>query len=110
MPLLTMASAADLTRSSVTLQAKRFQLFQPMGGVRAKPFSRARAGGTQERNPKYRSRLSKAVFFTRLFIAPSRHRATSPATNRTAARRKYKQQKWKGRPRSERTTRRRCGG
>src|SRR6266446_6002460 len=65
MPLLTMASAADLTRSSVTLQAKRFQLFHPMGGVSARPFSRARAGGTQERNPKKRDSARQCAFFMR---------------------------------------------
>src|SRR5216684_6861162 len=67
MPLVTRASAADLTRSSVTLQAKRFQLFQPMGGVRAKPFSRARAGGTQKRIPK-RDSARQRVFFLNVFM------------------------------------------
>src|SRR6266851_5576863 len=61
--MLPRASAADLTRSSVTLQPKRFQLFQPMGGVRAKPFSRARAGGTQKRIPKKRDSARQRVFF-----------------------------------------------
>src|ERR1700733_4219087 len=35
MPEETMASAAARTSLSVTLPAKRFQLFQPMGGVAA---------------------------------------------------------------------------
>src|ERR1700740_3080348 len=35
MPLVVMASATDLIRSSLTLQPNLFQLFQPMGGVRA---------------------------------------------------------------------------
>src|ERR1700735_3198282 len=35
-PEETMASAAARTSLSVTLPAKRFQLFQPMGGVAAK--------------------------------------------------------------------------
>src|SRR5260370_30227631 len=65
MPLLTSASAADLTRSSVTLQAKRFQLFQPMGGVRARPLSRARADGTQRRNPKKRDSARQLIFFAK---------------------------------------------
>src|SRR5712692_1004817 len=69
MPLLTRASAADLTRSSLTLQAKRFQLFQPIGGVRARPFSRACAGGTQKRIPTDRIRLSKHDFLKRAFIS-----------------------------------------
>src|ERR1700744_2466792 len=34
-PLATMASAADRTSASVTLSAKWFQLFQPIGGVAA---------------------------------------------------------------------------
>src|SRR5215475_10748702 len=41
MPLETMASAMDLIMSSSTLQPNLFQLFQPMGGVRATPLSRA---------------------------------------------------------------------
>src|SRR6266699_1725505 len=69
MPLVTRASAADLTSSSVTLQPKRFQLFQPMGGVRAKPFSRARADGTQKRIPKKDSARQR-VFFLNVFIKP----------------------------------------
>src|SRR5882724_6639764 len=64
MPLVTRASAADLTRSSLTLQAKRFQLFQPMGGVRARPFSRARARGIQKRIPKKRENARQSILFT----------------------------------------------
>src|ERR1700683_5252981 len=44
MPELTTASAAPLMRSSLTLQPNLFQLFQPIGGVRAKPLSRASSG------------------------------------------------------------------
>src|SRR5712692_834538 len=69
MPLLTRASAADLTRSSLTLQPKRFQLFQPMGGVRARPFSRACVGGTHNRDPTYKIRLNKQDFLKRAFIS-----------------------------------------
>src|SRR5215470_8690631 len=47
MPLETMASVMDLIMSSLTLQANLFQLFQPMGGVRATPLSQARALGTR---------------------------------------------------------------
>src|SRR5260370_29464821 len=68
MPLVTRASAADLTSSSVTLQPKRFQLFQPMGGVRAKPFSRVRADGTQNRIPKKRDSARQRVFFLNVFM------------------------------------------
>src|SRR4029078_3500058 len=39
MPLVTMASAIDFIRSSLTLQANLFQLFQPIGGVFARPLS-----------------------------------------------------------------------
>src|SRR5215469_5282 len=35
MPLVATASATDLMRSSLTLQANLFQLFQPIGGVGA---------------------------------------------------------------------------
>src|SRR6266403_4509107 len=66
MPLVTRASAADLTRSSLTLQAKRFQLFQPMGGVRARPFSRAWADGMQKRIPKKRESERQSIFFIRV--------------------------------------------
>src|SRR5438477_12514373 len=72
MPLLTRASAADLTRSSVTLQPKRFQLFQPMGGVRARPLSRASENGAQRRNPKKSDSARRLIFFEKLFIRPSR--------------------------------------
>src|SRR6516162_1897423 len=36
MPFPAIASATDLIRSSLTLQANLFQLFQPMGGVWAR--------------------------------------------------------------------------
>src|SRR5450432_2306728 len=38
-----MASAICLIRSSLTLQANLFQLFQPIGGVFARPLSSARS-------------------------------------------------------------------
>src|SRR5215470_10821117 len=38
----------DLIISSLTLQANLFQLFQPMGGVRATPLSQAWAAGGNE--------------------------------------------------------------
>jgi hypothetical protein len=38
MPELTIASALLRTICSFTLQANLFQLFQPIGGVRARPF------------------------------------------------------------------------
>src|SRR5436190_10230595 len=38
MPLLTIASTMPRMSVSLTLQPKLFQLFQPMGGVSAKPL------------------------------------------------------------------------
>src|SRR5512142_1908768 len=55
MPLLTMASATLLIRLSLMLQPNLFQLFQPMGGVRARPLSSARAGAAEaSRSPAAR--------------------------------------------------------
>src|SRR6185295_16077995 len=42
MPLETMASAVSRISCSLTSQPKWFQLFQPIGGVRARPLSRER--------------------------------------------------------------------
>src|SRR5690348_9160650 len=44
MPVLTMLSAAPRISDSLMLQKKVFQLFQPIGGVRPTPLSRACAG------------------------------------------------------------------
>src|SRR6516162_4718967 len=44
MPLVAMASAIARMRPSLMLQPKLFQLFQPMGGVRARPLVSARRG------------------------------------------------------------------
>src|SRR5207302_8268481 len=71
MPLLTRASAADLTRSSVTLHAKRFQLFQPMGGVRARPLSRARADGAHRKNPKNKESARRFVSLAKFSMRSS---------------------------------------
>src|SRR5215813_9356563 len=49
MPLATMASAMPLINCSLTLQPNLFQLFQPMGGVRASPLSVARLPGAAAR-------------------------------------------------------------
>ena len=51
MPVRTMESAAPRTRSSLTLQANLFQLFQPIGGVRASPLSSAHSGMAAKTNP-----------------------------------------------------------
>src|SRR5215470_8944278 len=71
MPLETMASAMDLIISSLTLQANLFQLFQPMGGVRATPLSQARAAGTRR---KVRARKINALRNFAMFIATSGNR------------------------------------
>src|SRR6185437_13324758 len=49
MPLATIASASLRMRSSLTLQANLFQLFQPIGGVLASPLSSALREGAQNR-------------------------------------------------------------
>src|ERR1700751_3368250 len=46
MPDFTMASAMPLIMSSLTLQANLFQLFQPIGGVRARLAEGAGLGVT----------------------------------------------------------------
>src|ERR1700733_11340028 len=58
MPEETMASAAARTSLSFTLPAKRFQLFQPMGGVAARVAvcannvdGMSRAASSRARNP-----------------------------------------------------------
>src|SRR5512134_2237568 len=48
MPLAAIASAVSRISLLLTSQAKWFQLFQPMGGVRASPFSSGAAGDGRE--------------------------------------------------------------
>src|SRR5208282_2765748 len=60
MPLVTTASAISLISFSLTSQPNLFQLFQPMGGVRANPFSKARAGAKAKRKHAASQRV---VFF-----------------------------------------------
>src|ERR1017187_3951353 len=53
MPFFTMAPATPRTASSETSQANLFQLFQPIGGVRARPLSiAARVVGKKATYPK----------------------------------------------------------
>src|SRR5579862_6059736 len=71
MPEETMASAACLIRSSLTSQANLFQLFQPIGGVRARPLSSARRAGAAA--SRARAAIPKAarpanVFMTMLSV------------------------------------------
>src|SRR5438046_10428808 len=64
MPLATMPSAMDLMRSSLTLQPNLFQEFQPIGGVWARPLSRAVEGWTKEskaRSATAKNKQSRAV-------------------------------------------------
>src|SRR5437588_11087346 len=49
MPLATIASAVSLISWAHTSQPKWFQLFQPVGGVRARPLSSGRPGDTPPR-------------------------------------------------------------
>src|ERR1017187_7589700 len=69
MPLETMASAACLIRSSLTLQENLFQLFQPMGGVRANPLSSARNSPAATRKP--RAAIPKTTRPMRTFVSMS---------------------------------------
>src|ERR1017187_8809960 len=69
MPLETMASAACLIRSSLTLQENLFQLFQPMGGVRANPLSSARNSPAATRKPS--AAIPKATRPMRTFVSMS---------------------------------------
>ena len=50
MPESTIASAVASTSLALTSQWNVFQLFQPIGGVRAWPLSRAMAGETAKRD------------------------------------------------------------
>src|ERR1041385_2346712 len=50
MPLVTIASAISLMSFSLTLQPNLFQLFQPIGGVFARPLSCAQTLLAQEVN------------------------------------------------------------
>src|SRR5689334_12730350 len=52
MPLVTIASAMSLISFSLTLQANLFQLFQPIGGVLARPLSCALALDQQQAKTK----------------------------------------------------------
>src|SRR5260221_9994937 len=61
MPLATMPSAMDLSRSSLTLQPNLFQLFHPMGGVRATPLSQARASSTEKRKASAQARERRTM-------------------------------------------------
>src|SRR5437588_614164 len=75
MPVLTSASAISLINFSLTLQPNLFQLFQPIGGVRASPLSSARARAsnalahaTNEMRRSQRQRRSVAAL---LILKPS---------------------------------------
>src|SRR5271165_6350079 len=79
MPVRTMASAACLIRSSLTSQANLFQLFQPMGGVRASPLSSANISGAVK--------LSKIASFLIIAVSSSLpfahiYRSPLPASSR----------------------------
>src|SRR3954469_24239141 len=62
MPVETRASAVALSRDSLTLQPNLFQLFQPMGGVAARP-SAARAGApARRRRPTSSMRIRSSAW------------------------------------------------
>ena len=73
MPVATIASAVSRMSFSLTSQPNLFQLFQPMGGVRASP-SPATAGGA----PAPRSTAAATTVFSRIVrmlslpLAPAR--------------------------------------
>src|SRR6185369_11313532 len=61
MPLVTIASAISLISFSLTLQANLFQLFQPIGGVFARPLSCACTLVPQQASNKRRA-ISVFIF------------------------------------------------
>src|SRR2546421_9689775 len=80
MPVLTSASAISLINFSLTLQPNLFQLFQPIGGVRASPLSSARASDalthatTNERHRSQRKRRGVRFKTEGLATEARRHR------------------------------------
>src|SRR5258708_18575964 len=73
MPDETMASAAPFTRSSLTLQPNLFQVFQPMGGVRARPFeggSCANAAAAKNTNENESNMTDVVSCFLMSFYSP----------------------------------------
>src|SRR5579859_8207390 len=66
MPLVAMASAMLLIIVSLILQPKLFQLFQPIGGVKARPLVRAKDGSVRidPSNParSKRSKRRRSIF------------------------------------------------
>src|ERR1700733_15622124 len=67
MPNFTTASAIPRTRSSLTLQANLFHVFQPMGGVRASWLATAGAGLSAAHNAIAPSRQLTTAMRTRVF-------------------------------------------
>src|SRR5436189_1833094 len=72
MPDETTMFAERRTRSSLTLQRNRYQGFQPMGGVRARPLRSAVAAGTQTRPPISTARAAAAGNVRVVVRAPRR--------------------------------------
>src|ERR1043166_8918692 len=60
MPLVTIASAISLMSFSLTLQPNLFQLFQPIGGVLARPLSSALTFATE--NMRSRAASTRSFF------------------------------------------------
>ena len=61
MPLLTIASAICRISVSLMLQPKVFQVFQPIGGVRATPLSSACASDVDSPTAMYEVRIPAAA-------------------------------------------------
>src|SRR6476620_9637427 len=63
MPDLTIASAMPRTSSSLTLQANLFQVFQPIGGVRARPLDTSDCANETAVSSEHKAARRKESFF-----------------------------------------------
>src|ERR1041385_9024231 len=78
MPLVTIASAISLISFSLTLQANLFQLFQPIGGVLARPLSCAAALDEQQTKNKRRvNRVFIMFYASEIFHAKAQRQTQS---------------------------------
>src|SRR5215213_1978951 len=78
MPLVTIASAISLISFSLTLQANLFQLFQPIGGVLARPLSRARTSVKQNAKSSSDATLRYLFIFVLEASPPLQQRGQAP--------------------------------
>src|SRR5215467_9331902 len=88
MPDFTIASAMPRTSSSLTLHANLFQVFQPMGGVSARPLETdvSCANATQERSTTGSHRLIMVASIKHTFVSerPIRLKSEEPLTAKAA--------------------------